>query len=84
MISRERGRPPTLRPWPPDTSRAYLDTRSAAYLLGVHEETLRQWARRGKIPAGRAGGGYRFRRSVLVAWLEGEGREGNGSPAQAV
>jgi PTS system nitrogen regulatory IIA component len=44
-----------------------LTTTEAARYLRVHPETLRNWARRGQIPAAKFGnrGGYRFTREVL-------------------
>ena len=55
-----------------------LSTVAAAELLGIHPETLRDWARRGIVPiAGRVGTGprpkYRFRRAELLRWLAGDG-----------
>ena len=39
--------------------------------LGVHEETIRRWAREGAIPAVKLGnrGGFRFRREDLDRFL---------------
>src|SRR6266496_182030 len=44
----------------------------AAEYLGVHEETIRQWAREGAIPAAKLGnrGGFRFKREDLERFLE--------------
>ncbi len=50
----------------------YLKTADAAKLLGVSQNTLRTWAKRGKIPVHRnPANGYRlFKRQDLVAFLE--------------
>ena len=51
---------------------AWLRTPEAARYLGVHEETVRRWAREGGIPAAKLGnrGGFRFRREDLDRFLE--------------
>lgn len=50
----------------------WLRTPEAAKYLGVHEETIRRWAREGAIPAAKLGnrGGFRFRRDDLDRFLE--------------
>lgn len=43
-----------------------LSPTDAAHLLGVHEDTLKRWAREGKVGAFRTPGGWwRFRRADL-------------------
>lgn len=51
---------------------AWLRTPEAAKYLGVHEETIRRWAREGAIPAAKLGnrGGFRFKREDLDRFLE--------------
>lgn len=51
---------------------AWLRTPEAAKYLGVHEETVRRWAREGAIPAAKLGnrGGFRFKRDDLDRFLE--------------
>ena len=51
---------------------AWLRTPEAARYLGVHEETIRRWAREGTIPAAKLGnrGGFRFKREDLDRFLE--------------
>ena len=51
----------------------WLRTPEAARYLGVHEETMRRWAREGVIPAVKLGnrGGFRFKREDLDRFLEG-------------
>lgn len=50
----------------------WLTTPEAAAYLQVHQETLRNWARKGVIPAAKLGnrGGFRFRREDLDRFLE--------------
>jgi excisionase family DNA binding protein len=50
----------------------WLRTPEAAAYLQVHVETLRNWARKGVIPAAKLGnrGGFRFKRSDLDRFLE--------------
>jgi excisionase family DNA binding protein len=47
-----------------------LDTDEAAALLKIHPKTLQQMARNGQIIGIRIGKLWRFRASVLNAWLE--------------
>ena len=50
----------------------WLRTPEAARYLGVHEETMRRWAREKVIPAAKLGnrGGFRFKREDLDRFLE--------------
>jgi nitrogen PTS system EIIA component len=50
----------------------WLTTNEAASYLRVHPETLRNWARKGELPAAKLGnrGGFRFRREDLDSFLE--------------
>jgi len=56
----------------------WLRTPEAAQYLGVHEETIRRWAREGAIPAAKLGnrGGFRFKREDLDRFLERRRTEG--------
>ena len=47
-----------------------LDTDEAAALLKIHPKTLQQMARNGQIVGVKIGKLWRFRASVLNAWLE--------------
>jgi len=50
-----------------------MRVRDVADYLDLHPETVREWARTGRLPASKPGGRtspYRFRRSALDAWLE--------------
>jgi excisionase family DNA binding protein len=47
-----------------------LDSDEAASLLRIHPKTLQQMARNGEIAGVRIGKLWRFRASVLNAWLE--------------
>lgn len=46
-----------------------LTTRDAAFLLRTTENTLREWARGGIIPAYRVAGEWRFCREEIAAWI---------------
>ena len=50
----------------------WLTSQEAAEYLQVHQETVRNWARKGVIPAAKLGnrGGFRFRREDLDRLLE--------------
>jgi excisionase family DNA binding protein len=50
----------------------WLTTEEAVQYLKVHPETLRNWVRKGAIPAAKLGnrGGYRFRRDDLDRFLD--------------
>jgi excisionase family DNA binding protein len=54
----------------------WIRTPEAARYLGVHVETMRNWARKGVIPAAKLGnrGGFRFRREDLDRFLESRRR----------
>jgi excisionase family DNA binding protein len=47
-----------------------LSANEAAELLGIHVNTLRLWARRGKVPSRRMGRRVTFRKSQLNRWWE--------------
>ena len=47
-----------------------LNLHEAAALLEMHWKTLEGMARKGSVPAFRIGGRWRFRASLLNAWLE--------------
>jgi len=47
-----------------------LTTKEAAEILRVHTVTLSQWAKRGRIPATKVGGAWRFSKDALQAWLD--------------
>ena len=50
----------------------WLRTPEAAKYLGVHEETVRRWAREREIPSVKLGnrGGFRFKREDLDRFLD--------------
>ncbi len=56
----------------------WLRSPEAAAYLQVHIETLRNWARKGVIPAAKLGnrGGFRFKREDLDRFLERRRAEG--------
>ena len=55
-----------------DEYTGWLTTDEAAAYLKVHPETVRNWARKGVIPAAKLGnrGGFRFRREDLDRFVE--------------
>ena len=55
-----------------DQYTGWLTTEEAAAYLKVHPETMRNWARKGVIPAAKLGnrGGFRFKREDLDRFLE--------------
>jgi excisionase family DNA binding protein len=61
-----------------DEATTWLRTPEAAKYLGVHEETIRRWARESVIPAAKLGnrGGFRFKRDDLDRFLERRRAEG--------
>jgi len=46
-----------------------MSVEEAAHFLRIHPETLREKARRGKIPALKVGRAWRFQRERLEQWL---------------
>jgi excisionase family DNA binding protein len=47
-----------------------LNTKETAAFLGVHVETVRRLARSGALPSFKVGKDWRFRREVLLQWIE--------------
>lgn len=63
----------------PDDDDVLLTPAETAALLKVHTDTLRRWRLNGYGPAFiRLGRGYRYWRSVVVAWLS---EQGDGPPS---
>lgn len=59
-----------------------LSPKDAADLLGVHEDTLKRWAADGKVNAWKTPGGWwRFRRTDVVAILDGPTERVTNDPA---
>ncbi len=56
---------PTVRPF-----EALLSLEQAAKLLGMHPDTLKKKAQRRTIPALKIGKRWRFRASLLDAWVQ--------------
>jgi excisionase family DNA binding protein len=54
-------------------------TEEAAEFLSLSPFTVRDYARRGILPARKAGKGWRFYKPDLIAWLRGMGPPGEGS-----
>ena len=49
--------------------REVLDIRQAAEYLGISADTLYRYASEGSVPAFRLGNRWRFKRSLLDAWM---------------
>ncbi len=49
--------------------REVLDIRQAAEYLGISADTLYRYASEGTVPAFRLGNRWRFKRSLLDAWM---------------
>jgi excisionase family DNA binding protein len=61
--------------------REVMDIRQAAEYLGISGDTLYRYASEGTIPAFRLGNRWRFKRSLLDAWMV---RMSNAKPASNV
>ena len=53
-----------------------MNIRRTAEYLGVNPETLYKYAKEGSIPAFKLGNRWKFKKSVLDAWMERECRIG--------
>ena len=68
----------------PVSVREVMDIREAAEYLGVSTDTLYKYAAEGFIPAFKLGNRWRFKKSMLDAWMEtqstkeSEARNGSG------
>lgn len=59
-----------------------LNIQDAAAYLKVNDQTLRRFAREGKVPAFRLGRTWRFRKSALDAWADSQQKvDGQPSPS---
>jgi excisionase family DNA binding protein len=52
------------------TGREVMDIRQAAEYLGISADSLYKYASEGFIPAFKLGNRWRFKRSLLEAWME--------------
>ena len=50
--------------------KSLLDVREVVTLLGVHQQTIYEWAWAGKIPHIRVGARIKFDPRALAAWIE--------------
>lgn len=70
----EEKQPPASRPGenrlPQSVKEPLLDSHQAAAILKVHPRTVQRLVHRGKIHAIQVGKLWRFRASVIEAWLE--------------
>lgn len=65
---------PMVRPEPP--AREVMDIRQAAEYLGISADSLYKYASEGFIPAFKLGNRWRFKRSLLEAWIERQSTQG--------
>ncbi len=49
-----------------------MTLREVAQYLGLHVMTVYKLTRKGRVPAAKIGGQWRFKRAVLDEWLEGQ------------
>jgi excisionase family DNA binding protein len=49
-----------------------LTIREVAELLKINEKTAYKLAAEGKLPGFRVGGGWRFKRSTINAWIDAQ------------
>jgi len=47
-----------------------MDLKEVGRYLRLRHETIRRWAKAGKIPAVKTGGGWRIRRCDLEDWID--------------
>jgi excisionase family DNA binding protein len=65
--------------------REVMDIRQASEYLGISGDTLYRYASEGFIPAFKLGNRWRFKRSLLDAWMvEQSGSRNQSSPGVAV
>ncbi len=62
--------------------REVMDIRSAAEYLGISGDSLYRYASEGMIPAFKLGNRWRFKRSLLDAWMDQQSKARK-SPASA-
>jgi excisionase family DNA binding protein len=65
-ISNTVRKPPVSESWTPEP---LLDSEQAAAIMKVHPKTLQKLARQGRIPGVHVGKLWRFRASVIEAWI---------------
>lgn len=53
-------------------SKQVMDAEGVAEYLGLHPETVRRFAREGKVPAYKIGGTWRFKRDAIDLWAESQ------------
>jgi excisionase family DNA binding protein len=52
------------------TERDYLSVDEVAERLDLNPATIYQWVRAGRLPAWKAGRGWRIDRAIFAAWIE--------------
>lgn len=55
-----------------NTEKDVLKSDEVAELLEISPLTVRDWAKKGKIPARKIGKEWRFSKAAILKWLEGE------------
>ncbi len=61
--------------------REVMDIRQAAEYLGISGDTLYKYASEGFIPAFKLGNRWRFKRSLLDAWMDEQSNASKAAPA---
>jgi excisionase family DNA binding protein len=64
--------------------REVMDIRGAADYLGISGDTLYRYASEGFVPAFKLGNRWRFRKSLLDAWMDEKSGVGISAPPSAV
>lgn len=59
-------------------SKEVLTTNEAAEFLSLTPYTLREYAKKGVVPARKVGKSWRFVKADLLAWLRGKDQGGQG------
>ncbi|MHB1022072.1 MAG: helix-turn-helix domain-containing protein [Acidobacteriaceae bacterium] len=61
--------------------REVMDIRQAAEYLGISADALYKYASEGTIPAFKLGNRWRFKRSLLDAWMDEQSSKSKAAPA---
>ena len=64
--------------------REVMDIRQAADYLGISGDTLYRYASEGFVPAFKLGNRWRFRKSLLDAWMDEKSGIGKVPPAEEI
>lgn len=59
----------------------WIGIEQAAQYIGVNKDTIRNWIKKGTIPANRVGKLWKFKKSELDEWIK-SGRSANASQSE--